>query len=360
MALLSGSQEMPNLFIVPIEKIETRYTKHWFDFLPTQISKYTNFNVKQICLPSGDDAPVNSEGGFFNFGFTCSYKSKQLIVIEQLFDKEVKPGDVFLFTDYWNPAVAFLRYISAMKGVPITIVGICHAGLWDPEDMLTKAFGKKDWGQRIEHMLAASYDHLVFATQFSRSLFIRKEYTSVSKSRVTGFPMEYYDTLLKNYWDLDNAPLKENTVVFPHRKAQEKKIDLFLEIEKVVTQKRPDIKFKVALDHCKNKDEYHDLLYSSKVTFSAATQETLGISMGIESLICGCVPLVPNRLSYAELFEKTPEFFIDDDKPVEVLAERVVEVVDGYDSYVKSIKLQRELARNWFDGYKFYSFLNSL
>lgn len=355
---------MRNLFIVPIEKIGTRYTTHWFKYLPKQLAEFTNYNVHQFELPQGDDAPQNSEGGFFNFGFTCSYKSQQLVEIEKQFDSLVKDGDVFLFTDYWNPAVFFLRYIAAMKKVKITIVGICHAGLWDKEDMLSKAFGEEKWGLHLETAFGSAYDHLIFATDFSRNLYMSKINADPWKLHATGFPMEYYDKFLADYWSEDaDVPEKENIVVFPHRKAEEKRIDYFKEIEQIVHQvkNRKDISFVVALDVCKDKTDYHALLYRSKVAFSAATQETLGISMGIEAPICGCIPMVPNRLSYRELFAATPEFFFSDrEEDKSETADRVIEFIDNYDKYQKSVKLHRNLARHWFDGYRFYSFLNTL
>ena len=51
-----------------------------------------------------------------------------------------------------------------------------------------------------------------------------------------------------------------------------------------------------------NKTEYHDLLQRSKFAVSFADQETLGISM-YESACAGACPIVPNRLSYTEMYD---------------------------------------------------------
>jgi hypothetical protein len=49
------------------------------------------------------------------------------------------------------------------------------------------------------------------------------------------------------------------------------------------------------------KDQYHRLLGESKIVFSANLQETLGISC-YEGMLVGAVPVVPDRLSYQEMY----------------------------------------------------------
>jgi hypothetical protein len=47
--------------------------------------------------------------------------------------------------------------------------------------------------------------------------------------------------------------------------------------------------------------EYHNLLGEAKIVFSANLQETLGISC-YEGALVGAVPMVPDRLSYTEMY----------------------------------------------------------
>jgi hypothetical protein len=349
---------MRTLWIVPIEPIETRYTKHWYEYLPDQFRENTKFDrVIQIELPLEDTiAPENSAGGFFNFGFTCAFKSKQTVRIAELFTQgQVKENDVFLYTDYWNPAALFTRYMSAMTKIPIKMVGICHAGLWDPADMLSQNFGGKMWGEKLEESLDEAFDLLFFATKFSKNLY-EKEHGGGYHHMVTGFPMEYYPKVMANYWDLENPPEKENIVVFPHRKAPEKNIDLFYKLAELL----PEYKFVVAMDVCKNKEDYHNLMYRSKVSFSAATQETLGISMGIESLIAQCIPAVPDRLSYSELFSHSNFLHNEEiEKDLESLSGLIKYKMENYELFVESIKKRRKMSDRWFDGAKMYDTLNT-
>jgi glycosyltransferase involved in cell wall biosynthesis len=111
----------------------------------------------------------------------------------------------------------------------------------------------------------------------------------------TGWPMEYTkDMIAPKMW-----VKKENIIVFPHRIAPEKRLDLFLELAA-----RPELhkyQFCVAMEMNLTKTEYHELLQRAKFAVSFADQETLGISM-YESACAGACPIVPNRLSYEEMY----------------------------------------------------------
>jgi tRNA G18 (ribose-2'-O)-methylase SpoU/glycosyltransferase involved in cell wall biosynthesis len=52
---------------------------------------------------------------------------------------------------------------------------------------------------------------------------------------------------------------------------------------------------------CTNRKEYAQWLHKSDIIVSTANHETFGISI-VESVFCGSLPLLPNRLSYPELF----------------------------------------------------------
>jgi hypothetical protein len=111
----------------------------------------------------------------------------------------------------------------------------------------------------------------------------------------TGWPMEYTRDMLQFVpWQQ-----KQNIIVFPHRIAPEKRLDLFQQLAA-----RPELahyQFCVAMEMNLTKTEYHELLQRSKFAVSFADQETLGISM-YESACAGACPIVPNRLSYTEMY----------------------------------------------------------
>ena len=85
--------------------------------------------------------------------------------------------------------------------------------------------------------------------------------------------------------------------LFPHRIAPEKQVEMFRDLARQL----PDYEFVVCQDQQLTKNEYHNLLGEAKIVFSANLQETLGISC-YEGAIVDAIPLVPDRLSYKEMY----------------------------------------------------------
>lgn len=282
------------LYIIPIEPIPDRYPIHWYKYLPQFISKHVECEQLEIDML----VPSNNDGAFFNFNFTNKYKAAQLMVLADWIQLgKIKNGDTFFYTDYWNPTVHQLRYMLDINGlVDCKIVGFAHAGDWDPSDILHQRLVNKQWSIATEKSLHFAFDEIYFSTKFARDLYASNVIDD-HRLTVTGFPMEYYDDVMP----IEHVE-KEDIVVFPHRIADEKNVILF----RLISQILPQYKFVIAQEVCKTKQEYHTLLFKSRVAFSAALQETGGISMGIEAVRAGCIPLVPLRLSYAEIFADNP------------------------------------------------------
>lgn len=290
------------LFIVPIEPIETRYTKHWYKFFPDIFREaLPEVDVVQIEVPY--EPTKNDEGGFFNFTKTCEYKSSQAAEIARLFSNDtIKSGDVILVTDYWNPQVIHtINYCASLSGKNIRTAGICHAGNWDPHDMLHKSFKKSrqsGYIKREESALDSAYDVLFFATKFAEELYDENTIRCISSARrvVSGFPMSYYDKV-----EQPVKTQKRNLIVFPHRIAEEKHPEAF----DILAELLPDFECVKTIEVTETKEEYHNLLAQSRYAVSFADQETLGISMSIEALTYGVFPIVPAKLSYNEMFSES-------------------------------------------------------
>ena len=283
------------IYIVELEPVETRYTAQWKEHLPKQMLS-RGYDVTVIQGPS--DAPTDTTpGAFLNFSGTNYWKSEQLKTISQMFaDGIVKDGDYFLYTDAWNPTVIQLKYMSELLGVDIKIGGMWHAGSYDPADFLGRLIGDKPWVRNAERSMFDVFDHNFFATDFHIDLFM-ESFPDVDTSKIhrVGWPMEYMEDVLRDY----NIPAnKIDMVIFPHRIAPEKQVEIF----KDLAESMPEVEFVVAQEHNLTKDEYHLALSRSKIVFSANTQETLGISC-FEGALVGATPMVPDRLSYTEMYD---------------------------------------------------------
>ena len=287
------------LYLVDLEAVDTRYTKQWKEHLPTQLRD----SGMDVTVISGGDVPqATTPGAFLNFAGTNNYKSQQMLEISCLFAQgKVKDGDYFLYTDAWNPTVIQLKYMAELLGIKIRIGGMWHAGSYDPQDFLGRLIGDAPWVRSAEHSMFSCYDHNFYATKFHVDLFAEQFFDLTADElmeingtvRIVGWPMEYLKNTLEPYTNT----AKKDKIIFPHRLAPEKQLEIF----KDLAASMPEYEWVVAQEHNFSKHEYHTQLAESKIVFSANLQETLGISV-YEGALVGAYPLVPDRLSYSEMW----------------------------------------------------------
>jgi hypothetical protein len=354
------------IHIVDIEAVDTRYTKQWKDYLPRQLQRATNENV--VVISGGETPQATTPGAFLNFGGTNVYKSKQLEQIGEMFCKgEVKDGDYFLYTDAWNPTVIQLKYMAELLGVDIRVGGLWHAGSYDPHDFLGRLIGDAPWVRHAERSMYECFDHNFYATDFHIDMFcdtiLEKEnndhWTTQEaldfddKVHRVGWPMEYLKGSLDSYKGME----KRDLILFPHRVAPEKQVDIFRDLQ----TRLPQYEFVVCQERELTKNEYHNLLGEAKIVFSANLQETLGISW-YEGALVDAIPMVPDRLSYSEM--ALPEFaypskWTEDYSAYvkhrgEVVA-KICDYMENYDDYLVSLDKQRtKLNKEFFSGAELY------
>jgi hypothetical protein len=280
------------IFLLGLERHEQRYTGEWDRHLPGQLRKSAS---QPVVVIAGDNvAQTTTPGAFLNFAGTNIYKAQQVEEISSLFKGgQVKTGDRFLFTDAWHFGVVAVRYMSDLLGIPVSIIGLWHAGQYDQQDFLGR-LGNRQWAAHFEKSVYAACDLNVFATQFHVDMFrTAHEVTLTEKILRAGWPMEYLTTPLAKPASVP----KRKLVLFPHRLAPEKQVEIFRDL----AASFPAYEFRVCQDEQLTKAEYHALLAQSAAVFSASLQETLGIGL-YEGLVFGAVPIAPNRLSYSEMY----------------------------------------------------------
>jgi glycosyltransferase involved in cell wall biosynthesis len=350
------------IFIVDIEAVDTRYTKQWKEYLPKQLQRSTNEEV--IVISGGEVPQATTPGAFLNFAGTNNYKSQQMLEISRMFASgEIKDGDYFIYTDAWNPTVIQLRYMAELLGVDIRIGGLWHAGSYDPQDFLGRLIGDKPWVRNAERSMFDCYDHNFFATQFHIDLFLQtfknkdnpKEFQQVNEDKIkrVGWPMEYLATSLDSYKSMP----KEDIILFPHRVAPEKQVEIFRDLK----EQLPQYEFVVCQEKELSKNDYHNLLGRAKLVFSANLQETLGISW-YEGLLVDTIPMVPDRLSYSEMADqpfKYPSIWTKNFEQYKKfrpqLIDKVIDYMENYDSYKAPMNTQLyNLKRSFFSGEALY------
>jgi len=356
---------MSNVFLVDLESVDTRYTGQWKSHVPNLLRK-AGHNVQVISGPT-DIPSATTPGAFLNFGGTNIYKASQVEQMGRLFcNGSVNAGDHFLFTDAWHPGIINLKYMSELLGIPVTTHGLWHAGSYDPQDFLGRLVGNKPWVRHSEKSFFHAFDHNYFATDFHIELFYTnllndypaenpwfeeslEEILSGKDSRFvrTGWPMEYMENTLTMYKGMK----KRDLILFPHRIAPEKQVDIFRDL----AAQLPQYEFVVCQDQQLTKNEYHNLLGESKIIFSANLQETLGISC-YEGAVVDAIPMVPDRLSYTEMYYynfKYPSIWTENwDRYLtnrQELCYNIITTMQNYDKMIPTLHKQTEdLTNNFF------------
>ena len=350
------------IYIVDIEAVDTRYTKQWKEHLPKQLQRSTNEDVTVI---SGGETPqATTPGAFLNFGGTNVYKANQMAQIGELFcNGRVEDGDYFLYTDAWNPTVIQLRYMAELLGVDIRIGGMWHAGSYDPQDFLGRLIGDKPWVRHAEMSMFETYDDNFFASDFHIDMFtgvMDYDYSlDWNKIKRVGWPMEY----LKNSLDSYKGMEKRDLILFPHRIAPEKQVDIFRDL----AERLPQYEFVVCQEQQLSKNEYHNLLGEAKLVFSANLQETLGISW-YEGALVDAIPMVPDRLSYSEMALpefKYPSAWTEDYDAYlhnkDKIMAQVTNYMENYDDLLPSINKQvTKLNKEFFSGKQLYEVISNV
>jgi hypothetical protein len=257
--------------------------------------------------------------------------------------------------------------MAELLGVNIRIGGLWHAGSYDPHDFLGRLIGDKPWVRHAEKSMYYTYDNNFFATDFHIDMFVdtildknnNDHWTTeevidfYETTQRVGWPMEYLRDSLVTYSGMD----KRNLILFPHRIAPEKQVDIFRDL----AEQLPEYEFVVCQERELTKNEYHNLLGEAKMVFSANLQETLGISW-YEGALVNAIPMVPDRLSYTEM--ALPEFkypsqwtedFASYRKHRGEVVAKIRNYMENYDDYLVSLEKQRtKLNKEFFSGAALY------
>ena len=351
------------VYLVDLEAVETRYTGQWKTHVPNLLQEHGH---EVVIIEGPADIPsATTPGAFLNFGGTNIYKAVQVERMGRLFTEgRVKSGDHFIFTDAWHPGIINLKYMSELLGIKITIHALWHAGSYDPQDFLGRLIGDAAWVRHAEKSFFHAIDHNYFATDFHIDMFLFNlldlgriadpeivgEMFDSGKIVRTGWPMDYMPSLLVPF-----ETHKRDMILFPHRIAPEKQVEIFKNLAKEL----PQYEWIVCQEQNLTKDEYHHMLGQSKMVFSANLQETLGISM-YEGSIVEAMPLVPDRLSYKEMYislwtypsawtESWDSYLLHKEE----LKERIVRMMTNYENLrVHARNTAQALHENFFSATK--------
>lgn len=274
--------------------------------------------------------------------------------IQKLVHADLKAGDTVFFGDAWNPAIPVLiHYLLATRLYgKVKLCGIVHASINAPGEYIQGSVA-----QGLEQFILKHFDHIFVATQYLKDILCLSQ-SGKRKVHVTGLPLPQIENTVGD---------REPTIIFPHRWSEDKQPDLFLLMAEKALPLYPNIKFKILSPdqvsdrlpelpsnveyvYCKEKSTYFSEIAKSSVVFSAATLETFGYAV-IESVLAGNLPLVPDRLSYRELYKY--EFKYVDEDGVHILLDRCHNLIVNRSNFSSGIEVFKSInihaSRTMFD-----------
>ncbi|WP_322713732.1 hypothetical protein [Nostoc sp. ChiSLP03a] len=277
------------LYVIPIESYDQRYTEQWNRWFPAYLDSQ---NIPhRVIYGNTEIASLNEEDVLDLFG-THRYKYDQLSQIVSLIQSgEITDGDIIFFHTLWFTGIDSLQYIRQSLGINFKLVGVLHAGSYDPWDFRTR-YGMRSWAIYLERSWLAFIDNILVSSKFHKSLILESINIPEEKIKVVRLPIVVAEIL-----DGRKNKKKEDIVAFPHRNVPEKDPDIVNRLR----QKLPNVKFVQTREICNTKQDFYDLLAKCKICISNSFQETFGYSV-IEATVLGCIPLVPDRLCYSEMY----------------------------------------------------------
>ena len=300
------------IHLLPMEPIEARYSADWYRWWPEQLRKRN----AEVIVYDGQrlrDSRKDSikHGEWLDALDTHYYKSTQLArFIEALDTGKVEDCDIVLLLEGYNPVIESLAYMRLATGIRFIIASLFHGGTWDEWDYLSQR-GAKEWIWGAELSWLTASDLVLVATDYHRNMIAKhvKSYATekiynkiLNRIKVTGFPLELSE--LDRYRVEWNE--RKNVVVFPHRLAKEKGPEIFKAMELSYKVRWPNdgtsfVRTAEMMKKGASKEAYYRQLAKAKVVVSCAFQETWGIAQ-LEGWYLGGVPVVPDRISYRELY----------------------------------------------------------
>lgn len=304
---------MTRVIQVPIEPIPARYSEDWWKWF---MEAQRDCNIPGYLLHVPEVKGIIETGSFLDVFQTNIYKARQTEEICLRLGEmahNYHDGNVLFFHDLWHPGVVNIKYIIESAGLNIKIGGILHAGHYDPNDFLARKLG--NWANRFERAIIDAVDFIIVATEYHKNLLLRQFNCSglfEHKIQVMPFRVEVPEPIV-------DFKEKDKIVVFPHRLDPEKNPDVFDAVVAIVCKDFPDWHFVKTMDTFSEKQSYYEVLRRASIAVSCASQETFGIAM-LECALSGCDCIVPNRLSYRNIFPQRNWYAGSDNKEKEINA----------------------------------------
>lgn len=276
------------MIYLPLEHIEQRYTTH----MDRDILDYLNRKGIKYKYLSPDTLTGKIENGsFLDAPATCYRQFNQMKeLVRMLAEGEIEKDETLFVTDIWNFALMCIPYLNYFCNANLKVQGIVHAGSFTDTDFVRHM---ERVYKGFEESLFDICDKVYVGSEFIKSDIIQKRYIRPEKLIVTGLPLDF-----KGLQKYKGQYSRRHRIVFNGRNVDEKQPYLF----DLLQERLPQYEYVNTQKEGFTKDEYYNVLATSKCVVSFALQENFGYGVQ-EAVYLGCVPALPNRLAYKEQFD---------------------------------------------------------
>ena len=318
------------LIYAPLEHLDQRYTTHLdrdiIDYLNSQRKAYHYLDPITLNKGISNGSFLDSDNTVYR-QFTQFNEFITLLLKRKKFDRG---QDYTLFTtDIWNFSLLAIPYLNYFSNYNIKIKGVLHAGSFTDTDFVRDM---ERVYKGFEDILFDITDKIFVASEFIKNDVIKKRVVNPNKIIVTGLPIDEQGLNLPKV-------KKENIVIFNGRNVDEKQPYLF----EIMKEKLP-YTFINTQEGNYTKKEYYNLLNKSKVVVSFALQENFGYGIQ-EAVKLGCVPVLPNRLVYPEIYPNQNLYNTFEDS-----IKKVKDAIEGrLDCPKPKLNTNKEIFKIWFN-----------
>ncbi len=336
------------LFVLPLEKLEERYTGQWYRWFQDELIK------KNIPYQYVDGQQLTSKvetGVVLDAAGTNYWKFSQMMKVCQLFKEgKVQNGDKFFIMDLWYPSLEAIPYMAQLFNLQVDVYGFLHAGSYTTEDF---AEPMSPWAKYFERGWAKLCKGIFVGSSYHKEKFLKKRFMRPDDRWFNIFshiPLEDYQEIRDKihvtgnpfntkefYSQVDNIiPLEDRgkTIVYSHRFDIEKRPNVFMDIMDELWSKRQDFKVIITTSREKfrsncselvnrlynskwnfevkeglTKAQYYRILASSRIFVSTTIEENFGYCL-LEALTGGCIPVVSNLYSHPEILQYNQDFLV--------------------------------------------------
>lgn len=268
---------------------ELRHNDHWRTIVPDLLSS----NGYDVGVIQGTPI-VRRDSGLIGEAY---YKTSQFgHVYDLVLTNGITTGDTIIISDAWNVTALALRYISDIENLNLKIIGYWRDGIFDVNSRIWKRTARKSrrWSTALERTLCYVYDYNCFFSAVQSHKFKgRYRYKDSPTIVDMGLPYGSIRRIRDTYDRVD----RENIIIIPHNTYDEDQYSIY----EALKTDFPQYEFVMCSDYRLTRSEYYELLNRAKATMAINLSETDPTNI-YEGMVFGCVPIVPDRLVYAEVF----------------------------------------------------------